>query len=43
MMPDAVLSIRDLRVYFNIRSGTVRAVDGGLAKRLDRLEVQARL
>ena len=27
-MPDAVLSIRDLRVYFNIRAGTVRAVDG---------------
>ena len=28
VMPDAVLSIRDLRVYFNIRAGTVRAVDG---------------
>ena len=28
MMPDSVLSIRDLRVYFNIRAGTVRAVDG---------------
>ena len=27
-MPDSVLSIRDLRVYFNIRAGTVRAVDG---------------
>ncbi len=27
-MPDTVLSIRDLRVYFNIRAGTVRAVDG---------------
>ena len=27
-MSDAVLSIRDLRVYFNIRAGTVRAVDG---------------
>ncbi len=27
-MPDKVLSIRDLRVYFNIRAGTVRAVDG---------------
>lgn len=27
-MPDDVLSIRDLRVYFNIRAGTVRAVDG---------------
>ena len=28
VMPDTVLSIRDLRVYFNIRAGTVRAVDG---------------
>ena len=27
-MSDTVLSIRDLRVYFNIRAGTVRAVDG---------------
>ena len=27
-MPDTVLSVRDLRVYFNIRAGTVRAVDG---------------
>ncbi len=27
-MPDTVLAIRDLRVYFNIRAGTVRAVDG---------------
>ena len=27
-MSEAVLSIRDLRVYFNIRAGTVRAVDG---------------
>ena len=27
-MPVPVLSIRDLRVYFNIRAGTVRAVDG---------------
>jgi peptide/nickel transport system ATP-binding protein len=26
--PEPVLSIRDLRVYFNIRAGTVRAVDG---------------
>ncbi len=28
MMAAPVLSIRDLRVYFNIRAGTVRAVDG---------------
>ena len=28
VMPAPVLSIRDLRVYFNIRAGTVRAVDG---------------
>ena len=28
VMLDKVLSIRDLRVYFNIRAGTVRAVDG---------------
>ena len=27
-MPETVLSVRDLRVYFNIRAGTVRAVDG---------------
>ena len=27
-MAEPVLSIRDLRVYFNIRAGTVRAVDG---------------
>lgn len=27
-MSEPVLSIRDLRVYFNIRAGTVRAVDG---------------
>ena len=27
-MPEPVLSVRDLRVYFNIRAGTVRAVDG---------------
>ena len=27
-MSDTVLSVRDLRVYFNIRAGTVRAVDG---------------
>ena len=27
-MPAPVLSIRDLRVYFNIRAGIVRAVDG---------------
>ncbi len=27
-MLDTVLSVRDLRVYFNIRAGTVRAVDG---------------
>ena len=27
-MPQNVLSVRDLRVYFNIRAGTVRAVDG---------------
>ncbi len=28
VMTEPVLSIRDLRVYFNIRAGTVRAVDG---------------
>ena len=28
MMAEPVLTIRDLRVYFNIRAGTVRAVDG---------------
>ena len=28
VMPTSVLSVRDLRVYFNIRAGTVRAVDG---------------
>lgn len=28
VMAEPVLTIRDLRVYFNIRAGTVRAVDG---------------